>query len=159
MNPYYQKTGFILLGMLTLSAIPGAGCLGFSQQAAQPEITPLNCTVSLVPGQTLIINETQNNATICAGPNNSILIRLPDVSRTGHTWVMTGTPGLEISDEGVTLYREKGIPPVSMIEYGVHEWNVTTKATSVQSLKATIRFSGVESISSERTFNVTFVVR
>lgn len=158
MRPIYKKTGFILLGVIFL-VILGVGCLGRGQQPGHPDTISVKCPVSLESGQNLIINETQNNATICAGLNSSILIRLPDVSRTGHTWIITESPGLRIYDEGVTWYDEKGTPPISLIEYGIHEWNVTTKETGVQSIKAILRFSGTENISTERTFNLTIIVK
>ncbi|MFA4860980.1 hypothetical protein [Methanoregula sp.] len=159
MRPIYKKTGYILLGVIILLAILGVGCLGPGQQPGQPNSASVKCPVSLESGQNLIINETQNNATICAGLNSSILIRLPDVSRTGHTWIITGSPGLQIYDEGVTWYDEKGTPPISLIEYGIHEWNVTTKETGVQSIKAILRFSGTENMSTDRMFNMTIIVK
>ncbi len=107
----------------------------------------------------MIINETQNNATICASLNSSLLIQLRDASRTGREWIITSTPGLQISDEGAVWYDEKGVPTnIPGLGKGIHSYIVSMKGNGVQKIKATLQFPGRESSGSEQKFDLTIVV-
>jgi len=106
----------------------------------------------------MIINETQNNATICANLNSSLLIQLKDASRTGREWSVTASPGLQITDNGVTWHDEPGLPPVSLIEFGIHQWNVTMRGYGNQAINASLQFPGRESSGSRQRFDLTIVV-
>lgn len=158
MEKQFQTPEVCRFMVIFFTAILLAGCLGFDQPPAQPDIPSVQCSASPSPGQNLIINETWDNATICASLNSTIMVRLTDGSRTGHTWNMSGSPDLRISDEGITRYQEPGIPPISFTEYGIHAWNVTMNSTGTQSVNGLLRFSGSEKVSTTRTFNVTIVV-
>jgi predicted secreted protein len=154
-----QESGIVIIGgAIILLVILGGGCLGTDQQHPKAGVASVKCSESLISGQNMTINETQNNATICAKLNSSLTIRLIDHSRTGWEWFVTASPGLEISDEGVTWYDQVGIPPTSLIEYGIHEWNVTMNDTGVQTIKAILRFPGIDRQRDESTFNLTIVV-
>lgn len=156
MKIIYKKTGLIFLVVIFFTSILWAGCLGSSQQPPKMDITQIKCSQLLEPGQNLIINETQNNSTICAKRNSMVTIRLNDASRLGNEWVMTATPGLQVSDEGVTWFSEPDIPPGSLIEYGIHEWNVTVKDNGLQSINASLLFYGGKYTQEfVETFNLT----
>ena len=108
--------------------------------------------------QDSIINETWNNAIICVNPNTSLVLQLKDSSRTGRQWQITASPGLQFEDRGVTWYDEPGVPPVSLIEFGIHEWKVSIKDTGVQTIKATLQFPGRDVTGKGDVFNLTLVV-
>ncbi len=109
----------------------------------------------------MIINETQNNATICAGLNSSLIIHLMDSSRTGREWSVTGSPGLQIVDNGVTWYDEPGVPPESLIEFGIHQWNVTMVNTGIQTVNGVLQFpvGNGPGPTNKQTFNLIIVVK
>ena len=138
--------------------ILGVGCLGTDQQHPKAGVASVKCSESLISGQNMTINETQNNATICAKLNSSLIIELTDWERTGWEWSVTSSPGLQITDEGTTWY-ENGTPTtISGLGRGIHEWNVTMNDTGVQTIKAILRFPGTDRRRDESTFNLTIVV-
>ena len=154
-----QKSDVIILGMVILMVTLAAGCLGPEQRHPKTDAAPVICSESLVSGQNMIVNETQNNATICASPNSSLTIRLADSTRNGNTWTMNASPGLQISDHGLTWFREKGTSPTSSIEHGYDEWGVTTNETGIQTINANLRYLGEDMNSSLETYNLTIVVK
>ena len=130
------------MGMVILAIILGMGCLGSDQQHPQLDAASVNCSESLGSGQNMIINETQNSARICVKQNSSLTIELIDASRTGWEWSVTTSPGLKVSDEGVTWY-ENGIPTVVPgAGRGIHRWNVTMVNTGIQTVNGVLRFQG-----------------
>jgi predicted secreted protein len=135
-----------------------AGCLGTNPHHPTADAAPVTCSASVVPGQNMIINETQNNATICANLNSSLTIKLADSTRNGNTWTMNASPGLLIADHGLTWFREKGTPPSSSIEHGYDEWGVTMNETGIQTINANLRYPGEDMNSSLETDNLTIVV-
>jgi predicted secreted protein len=154
-----QKSGIIILGLVILMVTLTAGCLGTGQRHPEMDTAPVTCSVSLVSGQNMIVNETQNNATICARPNSSLTIRLVDTTMSGTTWKMNASPGLQIADHGLTWFREKGSLPTSSIEHGYDEWGVTTNETGIQTINANLRYLGEDMNSSLETYNLTIVVK
>jgi predicted secreted protein len=153
-----QEYELVMSGVVIFMVLLVVGCLGPDQQPLRADAASIKCSESVMSGQIMTVNETENNATICARLNSSIMIKLSDASRTGYEWSITTSPGLQISDEGVTWYDEIGIPPTSLIEYGVHEWNVTMNSTGIQTIKAILRFPGREITGDEKKFNLTIVV-
>jgi hypothetical protein len=129
------------------------------------------CSESLMPGQNMIINETQSNATICAKLNSSLSIMLGDYTRTGFNWAITGTPGLKITDEGFIFYwyYPNWTPMTTLeasnytgpsIQTSVNEWNVTMVNTGIQTMKGVLIFPGAPPSApiNDRVFNLTIVV-
>ena len=57
-------------GVIIFLIILGAGCLTVDKLNQTANVKPVKCLVSLEPGTNLLVNETQNNATICARMNS-----------------------------------------------------------------------------------------
>ncbi|WP_157677616.1 hypothetical protein [Methanoregula boonei] len=74
-----QKPGMVIAGAVILMVVLSAGCLGSAVQKP-----PVPCSVTLVPGQNLTINETQDNAIICAKPGSTFTLELNDSSQVGN---------------------------------------------------------------------------
>lgn len=166
-----QKSELVMVGAVVLIVVLVAGCLGSNGQKPNVDNTPVYCSVSLAPGQNMIINETQSNATICAKLNSSLSIMLGDYTRTGFNWAVTGTPGLKITDEGYTFYwyYPNWTPMTTLeasnytgpsIQTGVNEWNVTMVNTGIQTMKGALIFPGAPPGApiNDRVFNLTIVV-
>jgi predicted secreted protein len=152
-----QKISLLLSGTVILIAVFGAGCL-ISEKNQISEV-PAQCSESLITGQNMAINETQNNTTICATVNSSVTMRLTDWSRTGGKWIVSATPDLRISDKGIIWYDEKGMPTnIPGLGKGIHTWEVTMNSTGVQKIHAVVTFPGRGSSGPEQTFDVTIIV-
>ncbi|ABS55695.1 hypothetical protein Mboo_1177 [Methanoregula boonei 6A8] len=157
MNP--QKPGMVMAGIILFIILLVAGCLGSVQQTP----TAVQCTESLLSGQTMSINATQNGAVICAKLNNSIRIELSDPSRMGGYWTMDASPGLQVIDEGIITYysylnRTPSQYPITSahIERYTHAWNVTVIGTGVQTISGYTSFSG--NTAPHNKFDLTVVV-
>jgi predicted secreted protein len=154
----HHESGLIRILAVFLVAVTVTGCLGINQDN-QTYATPAHCTVYQESAQNVIINETWNNATICAGLNSSLTIGLKENSRTGNQWYMSATPGLQVSDTGVIWYDEKGIPdPMKPGINGIHEWTITPEEPGLQKVKAILQ-RPERSFGSEPTFYLTIVVK
>lgn len=147
--------------MLVMGAVLlAAGCLGSDPQQPQLDAASVKCSESLGSAQNMIINETQNNARICFKQNSSLTIELIDASRLGGEWSVTTSPGLQVSDEGVTWY-ENGIPTVVPgAGRGIHKWNVTMVNTGIQTVNGVLQFQGGNGPgpSNKQPFNLIIVV-
>jgi len=152
-----QKMSLLLSGAVILIAVFGAGCLK-SEKNQTPE-APAQCSESLITGQNMAINETQNNTTICATMNSSVTMHLTDWSRTGGEWIVSATPGLRISDKGTIWNDEKGMPTnIPGLGKGIHTWEVTMNGMGVQKIHAVVAFPGRGSSGPGQTFDVTIIV-
>ena len=145
--------------MVILMIALAAGCLGTSQRHPIADAAPITCSKALVSGQNMIVNETQNNATICASPNSSLTIRLADSTMSGTTWTMNASPGLQIADHGLTWFREKGSPPTSSIEHGYDEWLATMNEPGIQTIQVSLHRFDDEMGNPLETYNLTIVVK
>jgi len=193
-----QKLGGVAVGMVLLIVVLSVGCLGSDGQKPDlnnasvqpsPSLSPVQtvtetvtiqqnltvapvvgpCSATLVPGQNVTINETQDGTTICAKPGSSLTLELVDASRTGHQWIMNASPGLQITDEGVTLYHYymNGTPLTEEaaetyngpgMERGIDRWNVSMTNTGVQTINANLQFYITNEPRTEKTLNWTIVV-
>jgi len=154
-----QKPGIVISGAVILVIIIGAGCLGTNPHHPIADAAPVTCSESLVSGQNMIVNETQNNAAICASPNSSLTIRLIDSTRNGHKWTMTASPGLQIADHGLTWFKETGTSPTSFIEHGYDEWLVTMNEPGIQTIQVSLHRLGEEMGNPLEMYNLTIVVK
>lgn len=166
-----KKSGLVIVGAVILMIILVAGCLGSDKQNPKAGAGSIQCSESVGSGQNMIINETQSNATICANLNSSLTIRLTDYTRTGLNWAITGTPGLKIIDDGVTLYwfDQNGTPMTALeasnytgpgMQTGENVWDVTMVNTGIQTMKGVLVFPGAPPGApvNDRVFNLTIVV-
>ena len=131
-----QKLKFALISTaIILTVLLGAGCLGSGQQRPASSAEAVQCTESLLPGQNMTINETQDGATICAPLNSTFTLELTDASRVGAEWSVTASAGLCVSDERTTWILNNGTATtVPGLGQGTDIWTVTTTTSGVQSL-------------------------
>ncbi len=121
----------------------------------------------------MTINETQNNTEICAKLNSSLTLELTDGSLAGDQWIMNASPGIQISDEGMTYYwyaqngtliditNRPGMNVTYMgsgMGHGVDRWRVTMIQTGLQTITATLQFYPTPEPRNLETLNWTFVV-
>jgi predicted secreted protein len=136
------------------------------------------CSATLVPGQNMTINETQDNAEICAKPGSSLTIELTDASQTGFRWIINASPGLQITNEGLTYYwyymngtflttsDAPGRMPVmdnppdmnQVYGQGIDRWNVTMTQTGIQTINGNLQWYISPELRTLKTFNWTIVV-
>ncbi len=92
----------------------------------------------------MIINETQNNAVICAEMNSSFIIELTaGFSRLGGVWAIKASPGLQILDESSIWYDDNGSPTARPgMGRGVDRWNFTINESGLQTIHADLQFPG-----------------
>jgi predicted secreted protein len=161
-----QKPGLVMAGAVIFMVVLVAGCLG---STVQKPLVP--CSAKLVPGQNMTINETQDSATICAQPGSSLTLELSDSSPAGNRWIINASPGLQISEEGMTWYwyamngtflSTSNVPfsggPGGDWGHGVDRWNVTMTQTGVQTINATLQHYIVSPPDILETHNWTIVV-
>lgn len=159
-----QKSGMVLVGAAILMVVVSAGCLGSTVQKP-----PVPCSATLVPGQNMTINETQDGAVICAPLNSTFTLELTDAERVGDQWIINATPGLRIADEGVTFYHYfiNGTPLTEEeaktfngqeMEQDIDRWNVSMTNTGVQTIKATLQYYVTSEPRTVRALNWTVVV-
>lgn len=148
--------GWIVSGLVLLIVVLGTGCLGSIHQHSKDNTTPALCSETQISGQTMIINETQNNSVLCIAINSSFIVALHDWSRTERVWRLTGSPGLSIVDTGTTWYDETGHPTtIPGLGTGIHIWNVTRTAAGTQTVQAILRGSSGEITGTEERFLLT----
>jgi predicted secreted protein len=168
-----QKSGLLMIGTVILIVLV-AGCLGSNEQNPNVENASVHCSASLVPGQNMTINETQNNATICAKLNRTFTLELSDASLLGDQWIMNASPGLQITDEGMTYYwyymngtllTTSSMPGMNgsmytgpVMGHCIDRWNVTMTNTGIQTINATLQFYATNEPRNLKTFNWTIVV-
>lgn len=159
-----QKPGMVLVGAVILMVVVSAGCLGSTVQKP-----PVPCSITLAPGQNLTINETQDGATICAQPGSSLTLELTDAERVGDQWIINATPGLRITDEGITFYHYfiNGTPLTEEdektyngpgMEQDIDRWNVSMTNTGVQKITANLQYYVTSEPRTVRSLNWTIVV-
>jgi hypothetical protein len=74
-----QKSKFALISTAIIPMVLlGAGCLGSGQQHPASSAEAVQCTESLLSGQNMRVNETQDGATICAPLNSTFTLELTD---------------------------------------------------------------------------------
>ena len=154
-----KKSGVIILGALLLIVLLPVGCLGSGQQHPASSAEAVQCTESLLPGQNMTVNETQNGAVICVQPNSTLTLELSDASRVGAEWSVTASGGLSVSDERTTWIMDNGTATtVPGLGQGTDIWTVTATNSGVQSLQANLQNPVTGRTSPIQTFNLTVVV-
>jgi hypothetical protein len=138
----------IVIGIVLILAIVSASYLWLN--TTHP---PMTCTINQTPGETLVIDQSLNNAVICTKPNNSVILRLGLYDRVGGVWLISNSTGLLVSDGRIEMFDPYNPG------FGTEEWNVTTIKTGVQPLTATCRRFGSEKDRLIASQNLTFIVR
>ena len=158
-NTMSKKSGVIILGAILLIVLLPVGCLGSGQQYPAPSAEAVQCTESLLPGQNMKVNETQDGATICAPLNSTFTLELTDASRVGAEWSVTASAGFFVSDERTTWILDNGTATtVPGIGQGTDIWMATATNSGVQSLQTILQNPAARRTSPMQTFNLTVVV-
>jgi predicted secreted protein len=100
---------------------------------------PAQCQIAVAPDEMVIINETYNNSTICTFADGAFTLQLNENSRTGYQWQLTASDGLQVIDEGVSWYDEKGLPTRMPGIKGIHEWKIFVNESGVQKIFAILQ--------------------
>jgi predicted secreted protein len=148
MTEIQQNLKWILPGTVVIIVIVSASFLWLNTPQQ-----PMTCTINQTPGETLVIDQSLNNAVICTKPNNSVILRLGLYDRVGGVWLISNSTGLLVSDGRIEMFDPHNPG------FGTEEWNVTTIKTGVQPLTATCRRFGSEKDRLIASQNLTFIVR
>ena len=100
----------------------------------------------------------------------SLTLELVDGSRTGAQWIINSSPGLRITNEGVTLFHyamngtrltdeEWKIYRGPEMEQGIDRWNVSFTNTGIQTINATLQNYGMSEPHTEMSLNWTVIIR
>ena len=140
------------LGIICLIAVAFSGCVGSG---------PGNQTVSPTPTETpaqagnLVVNESQNTATVYMNQSKLITVRLTENPTTGFQWNLTTTPGLRIvKDE----YIPSDTSGKMVGSGGTHIWDISTEMLGQQEINAIYKRSWEPTTGNESTFSMTIVV-
>jgi inhibitor of cysteine peptidase len=139
------------IGICCLCAVAFMGCISNPQN---PNPTPVP-TGTAIPVGHLVVNETQNNATVSMTKGNFITIRLAENPTTGFQWNLTTTPGLSIvSDE----YVPSDTSGKLVGSGGTHTWNISTEMIGDQKVSAVYKRPWEPIAGNETFFSMTIVV-
>jgi hypothetical protein len=154
-----QHIKLIVVEIILLLTIVSASYLWLNTiphpaMSTQPQLT---CTINQTQGETLVIDQSLNNAVICTKPGNHVILRLPLFARVGGVWSISNSTGLRVSDEK----WEMSDPRIPGLGSNTIEWNVTTLSVGTHTLTAKC-IQGVVGAGHEKiiaTQNLTFVVQ
>ena len=140
------------LGVCCLCAAVFAGCIS-GPVNPEPSTTP---TETAIPVGHLVVNETQNNATVYMSTGTILTVKLAENPTTGFRWNLTTTPGLRIVKDEYIPDEPSGKVPGSG---GIRVWDISTELTGSQQIQAKYTRSGERIALDETTFSMTIVVR
>jgi inhibitor of cysteine peptidase len=139
------------LGICCLCAGVFAGCISGPVNPA-PSPTPVG---TAIPVGNLVVNETQNNATVYMSRGAIITVKLAENPTTGFLWNLTTTPGLRIVKNEYIPDDPSGKVPGSG---GIHVWDISTEMTGHQEIQAEYTRSWEKISVNESFFSMTIVV-
>lgn len=128
-----------MISTILLMILITAGCVGFGDERFKDMPAPTQCQNTVDLGGNVTINETYNNSTICTNTDGTFTLQLNENSRTGYQWQLTASDGLQVIDEGVSWYDEKGLPTRMPGIKGIHEWKIFVKESGVQKIFAILQ--------------------
>jgi len=142
--------GMVSLGMCCLIAVAFSGCVG-----PGPGNQALSPTQTAVPVGHLVVNESQNTATVSMNQSNIITVRLAENPTTGFQWNLTTTPGLRV-------VRDEYVPSDTsgkMVGSGGNRvWDISTEAIGEHQIHAVYKRSWEPATENESAFSMTIVV-
>lgn len=142
------------IGIICLMTLVSSGCLGTTPGSPQPVQTPPP-TPSGTPVQAghLVVTEEQNKATITAGLNNTVILKLNENPTTGFQWNLTTSPGLVVTAD---TYQPSS--PQLMGSGGVRSWYLKAVRAGTQEIKAVYMRSWEPVTGNETIFTLTVTV-
>ena len=140
------------LGIICLIAVLFSGCIASGPQNQTASPTP---TGTAVPVGHLVVNESQNSATVSMNRSNLITVKLAENPSTGFQWNLTTTPGLRIiKDEYVPADTSGRVVGSG----GTHSWDISTEMLGQQEINAVYKRSWEPTNGNESTFWMKIVV-
>jgi inhibitor of cysteine peptidase len=143
----------VSLGICCLIAVAFSGCVGTGPE--NPGVSPLPTETAVQVGH-LVVNETQNTATVYVNRSDLITVRLAENPSTGFQWNLTTTPGL-------TITRDEYVPDDTSGKLvgsgGTHTWDISAEMIGQQKINAVYKRSWEPLTGNETTFSMTMVVR
>lgn len=142
----------ISIGICLLVAIAFSGCVGSTPGNQTPSPSPTQAAVQV--GH-IVVNESQNAATVYMNKSNLVTVRLAENPTTGFQWNLTTTPGLSI-------IKDEYLPSDSTGKLvgsgGTHIWDISAVTTGNQQIHAIYERSWEPTAGNETTFSITVVV-
>jgi inhibitor of cysteine peptidase len=147
-----RTIAIVSLGIICLITVAFSGCVGSG---------PGNQVVSPTPTETavqvghLVVNESQNTATVYMNRSSLITVRLAENPTTGYQWNLTTTPGLSIIKDEYVPTDTSG----KMVgSGGTHIWDISTVTIGEQKIQAIYKRSWEPTTGNESTFSMAVVV-
>ena len=140
------------LGIICLIAVVFSGCIGSGPQNQTVSPAP---TGTAIPVGHLVVNESQNSATVYMNKSNLITVKLAENPSTGFQWNLTTTPGLRV-------VRDDYVPDDTTGKVvgsgGTHTWDISTETLGEQEIDAVYKRSWEPTTGNESTFFMKIVV-
>ena len=149
------------LGIICLIAVLFSGCIASGPQNQTASPTP---TGTAVPVGHLVVDESQNSATVYMNKSNLITVKLAENPSTGFQWNLTTTPGLRV-------IRDEYLPADTAPDCctnaesgkvvgsgGTHTWDISTEMLGEQEINAVYKRSWEPTTGNESTFSMKVVV-
>jgi len=103
----------------------------------------------------LVVNESQNTATVYMNQSKIITVRLAENPTTGFQWNLTATPGLRIINNQYVPSDTSG----KMVgSGGTHVWDISTEMPGQQEIQAVYKRSWEPTTGNESTFSMKIIV-
>lgn len=140
-----------ILGIVCLFAVVSTGCVG-NGPGNQTAVIPTETAVQV---GNIVVNESQNTATVYMNTSRIITVKLSENPTTGYQWNLTATPGLRI-------IKDTYIPSDSSGKLvgsgGTRTWDISTEVTGEQKINAVYKRSWEQTAGNETTFQMTVMV-
>jgi inhibitor of cysteine peptidase len=147
----------ILVAILIVVCMVGAGCTsqsgGTATPTATPTETPAPTETTTAPAREYVFNETNNGEAVDVPTDSTIIIRLEENPTTGYSWNVTSSQGLE-------YVNDTFIPPETQLvgAGGVHEWEYRALEVGDAEFSAVYMRPFETPTGNETTFSMTFIV-
>lgn len=150
-----MKNAFTLaiFGIVCLFAVVFTGCIG-TGPGNQTAVIP---TETAVQEGNIVVNESQNTATVYMNTSRIITVKLSENPTTGYQWNLTTTPGLHIIHD---TYIPSDSTGKLVGSGGTRIWDIeiSTEGTGEQKIHAVYKRSWEQPFGNETTFQMTVIV-
>jgi len=141
----------VSLGICCLFAVAIAGCIS---SPGNPAPSPVPTGTPVIVGH-LVVNESQNTATVYMNRSDLITVRLAENPTTGFQWNLTTTPGLSVVRD---VYEPTDTSGTVVGSGGTHVWDISAEMIGEQKINAVYKRSWEPITGNESTFSMTIVV-
>ncbi|MEN6395848.1 MAG: protease inhibitor I42 family protein [Methanoregula sp.] len=145
---------FIGMGILCLVTLVVAGCIGTGPQNTQGQ-APAPLGTPVMVGH-IVVNESQNGATVYVNQTSDITLKLNENPTTGYLWNMTVTPGLLITND---TFQSSDTTGKLVGSGGTHVWEINAAGTGTQTISAVYKRPWEPVTGNETAFLMTVIVQ